>query len=113
MKPDIYLIKLRNICDNPKSTNIDIIEAIEDVLVWLNKTNNNTDIYCRKVDFFVATEIIGKHETGWLADEIEEFLFDMGGTLHDTHTNPEIASNFESTPKQLLKRIQNLKSGKC
>ena len=32
----------------------------------------------------------------------------MGGALHDTHTSPEVASNFFSTPPQLLERLKKI-----
>lgn len=36
---------------------------------------------------------------------LADVLRDMAGALHDTVTAPAIASNFESTPEQLLARL--------
>jgi len=36
-------------------------------------------------------------------------MFDLGGALHDTITDPEIARNFESLPEQLLERVKQWK----
>jgi hypothetical protein len=37
---------------------------------------------------------------------LAEVLSDMGGALHDTVSNPEIAENFDSTPELLLDRLR-------
>jgi hypothetical protein len=50
-------------------------------------------------------------ETDWdhLPGSFGDILGDMGAALHDTVEAPEIARNFESTPEQLLERIQAIK----
>ncbi|MDZ4856868.1 MAG: hypothetical protein SGJ26_18775 [Nitrospirota bacterium] len=37
-----------------------------------------------------------------------DILADMAGALHDTITALDIATNFESTPEQLLERARRL-----
>jgi hypothetical protein len=85
-----------------------VLIAIEALLFWLNIPDNNSDGNCKYVDYFVSYEIIS--ETGYedIPEDIREILFDMGGALHDTHTSPKIAENFESTPSQLLGRVRKL-----
>ncbi|MBN1362571.1 MAG: hypothetical protein JW993_18385 [Sedimentisphaerales bacterium] len=43
-----------------------------------------------------------------LPGDFEALFADIGGALHDTLSHPEIASNFESTPEQLLARAKKL-----
>ena len=83
----------------------EIKRAMEDVLVWLNE--HDTDANCREVDLFVSTRI-GMEFRNRLPEDIREILFDMGGALHDTHTSPQVAENFWSTPSQLLERVRKL-----
>ncbi len=44
-----------------------------------------------------------------IPDEIRAIIEDIGGCLHDSISSPEVAENFESTPEQLLARIQMLR----
>ena len=83
----------------------EILVAMEDVLTWL--VDNNTDENCRNVDNFISTRI-GSSQRKHLPHDIQEIISDMGGALHDTHTSPEIAKNFESTPEQLLHRLSRI-----
>lgn len=78
-----------------------------DVLLWLNEPENNTDENCRRIDAFVSTQI-NDQDIERLPESIQSILFDMGGALHDTHTSPEVAENFSSTPRQLLERARRL-----
>jgi hypothetical protein len=82
--------------------------AMERLLLWLNRPENNTDKNCREIDNFISFEIMPEKRFEELPEDIKGILFDMGATLHDTHTSPEIAENFESTPAHLLARVQNL-----
>lgn len=80
--------------------------AILDVLQFLATPAGLTDANCCAVNSFLV------HNDFWDDDRLPpaylEIIADMGGTLHDTITAPDIASNFDSTPEQLLARIQNL-----
>jgi hypothetical protein len=108
MEIDRLLENLRLSCTTGIAGSESIASAIEAVLIWLNYPTNNTNDNCRKVDFFVMSRIITNSEFDNLSEDIRAIIFDMGGTLHDTHTAPEVAKNFESTPEQLLGRIQKL-----
>ena len=87
-----------------------LISAMQTLLLWLNRSENNTDNNCKKIDYFISLEIMPQERFQALPEDIQGILFDMGATLHDTHTSPAIAKNFESTPAQLLSRIQDLRS---
>ncbi len=102
---DELLEHLLQACVRPAFSRREIKRAIEDVLVWL--TEHDTDANCRKVDLFVSTRI-GMEVRDGLPKDVDEILFDMGGALHDTHTSPEVAENFWSTPQQLLERTRKL-----
>lgn len=83
---------------------------MKELLLWLNLPENNTDNSCKQIDDFIAIEIIADKRFKQIPENIRNILFDMGATLHDTHTSPRIAENFESTPAQLLARVQNIDS---
>jgi hypothetical protein len=105
---DELLSQLRSAVLSPRFSRKDALYAIETLLLWLNKSENNTDSNCHKVDYFVAYEIVSESGYEKIPEDIRDILFDMGATLHDTHTSPQIAENFESTPSQLLDRVRNL-----
>ena len=82
-----------------------LLRLLREILLWLNE--NSTDENCRMVDRFVSTEIMPARIAA-LPSEIAAIVSDMGGALHDTYSHPEVASNFFSTPAQLLERVQTL-----
>jgi hypothetical protein len=85
-----------------------LVEALENLLVWLNQPENNNDSTCKQIDYFISTEIMPEKNFEEMPENIRSILFDMGATLHDAHTSPKVATNFDSTPAQLLVRVQNL-----
>lgn len=101
--------QLKSAIMSPEFSRKEAISAMYNLISWLNKPENNTDSNCRFVDSFVAYEISPNPENNEIPKDIDAILFDMGATLHDTHTSPEIAENFDSTPALLLERIQKLK----
>lgn len=64
----------------------------------------------RLTGFFCCSE---GWEIDWvdagLPDDFHDLLADSGATLHDTITAPEIVSNFDSLPEQLLARAKSLR----
>jgi hypothetical protein len=46
-----------------------------------------------------------------LPEGYQDLLGDIGGGLHDTVSAPDVAENFESTPEQLLERLERLDAG--
>ena len=105
MEIEKELIRLKRVV-SAKEFSIDEFRTVaETILIWLNE--NNTDENCRMVDIFVSTQI-EFDERKRLPEVVQGILFDMGGALHDTHTAPEVARNFESTPEQLLERVRRL-----
>lgn len=80
--------------------------AIRDVLQFLATPAGRTDANCSAVNSFLLHNDFW--DDGRLPPDYLEIIADMGGTLHDTITAPDIASNFDSTPEQLLARTQNL-----
>jgi len=109
-KPEInnLLALLRSITLASSFSRSEVLLALEELMLWINKPENNSDENCRKVDYFVANEIIPNKKYRELPEDIKEIIFDMGATLHDTHNSPKIAENFYSTPEQLLERVQKL-----
>jgi hypothetical protein len=93
---------------SPNFSKVQVFSILEQILEWLNDPLNNTDDNCKKIDYFVAYKIVPQKEIELIPDDIREILFDLGAALSDTHTAPEVAENFESTPDQLLKRVRKL-----
>jgi hypothetical protein len=108
MELDELLNQLRSAVLSSMSSRKKVLSVMEVLLSWLNKPENNTDSNCRRVDYFVSYEIMPEARFKELPEDIRGILFDMGATLHDTHTSPQIAENFESTPSQLLDRVRKL-----
>jgi hypothetical protein len=110
MKLQELLERLRTACVSDEISRSRIIVALLDLLLWLNNPVNNTNKTCRRIDIFVVINILTDKKWENLPEDIKDILFDMGGTLHDAHSNPEIAKNFESLPEQLLYRAQKLQN---
>jgi hypothetical protein len=70
------------------------------------RTNANC---CATDHFFLLRE---GWETDWehLPDSFGDIVGDIGGSLHDTVIAPKIANDFQSTPEQLLERLQAIKA---
>lgn len=103
-----YLFKVRDsISDN--STNLDTIKtALIELLVYLCSTKGRTNENCTTTDTFFRLH--ADYGFNWLhlPKELQLILEDIGGRLHDTLEHPDIATNFESTPEQLLTRTHCL-----
>lgn len=107
MTANIYLNELYAACTGSSISRQRIKSALEDLLIWLNEPANNTNENCRQVDLFVTFQI-EPEKLDYLPEDIQEILADLGGALHDTHTSPDIAENFCSTPRQLLERVRKV-----
>jgi hypothetical protein len=90
-----------------------LFQTVEAVLQFLTAPTNRTDDNCRAVDSAIMSD-----DELWLSleslershDELHDIIADMAGALHDTVSAPEIAGNFESTPEQLLSRLDAIRS---
>jgi hypothetical protein len=102
------LCQLKSVVSSTRFSRKKVLSALNALISWLNIPENNTDNNCQYVDYFVSYEIMSEKRFKDLPEDIRGILFDMGATLHDTHTSPQIAENFESTPSQLNERMQKL-----
>ena len=100
------LLALKDECAKRPLDRAGILRALENVLAWLVLPGNNTDANCKRADLFVTLEIDEIPELD-PPDDVGRILGDMM-ILHDTHTAPEIAKNFEATPDMLLARTRQL-----
>ena len=82
-----------------------IVDATRELLLFLTTLEGRTDANCKAVDFFIC---FCDWRNGYpdLPDWLGDIMGDMAGALHDTVSAPAIASNFESTPEQLLERLK-------
>ena len=79
------------------------------LLSFLTTPEGRTDANCGATDVFFCFRDYWERERSALPPPFELVLDDVGGCLHDTVSAPQIAENFESTPKQLLDRVRQLK----
>jgi hypothetical protein len=84
-------------------------EALIHLFKYLSSPTGRTDKNCNAVDSFFL------HDDLWVSRHLPEafhaIFADISGALHDTVSAPSIADNFESTPEQLLKRVEGIKMG--
>ena len=99
-----HLLALKDECTKRPLDRAGILRALENVLAYLVLPENNSDANCKRADLFVTLEIDEIVEFD-PPDDVGRILHDMM-ILHDTHTAPEIAKNFEATPDRLLERTR-------
>lgn len=92
----------------------DVTAAVTSLLEFLSAPVENTDENCKAVDSFIVLRIVAdasaSRHLACLPAALRGIVEDMGNCLHDTHSSPEIAKAFESTPAQLLERIQRFQA---
>ena len=103
-----YLFKVRDsICDN--STNLNVIKsALVELLIYLCSPEGRTTENCTTTGTFFRLHADYGFNWFHLPEELQLIMEDIGGQLHDTLEHPDTATNFESTPEQLLTRIHCL-----
>ena len=83
-----------------------VVQALSSLLQHLCTPEGRTDGNCRFVDSF-----FNQHDE-WanckLPDVLHDIFADMSGALHDARSAPDIAQNFDSTPEQLLERLNGI-----
>src|SRR5690606_2857906 len=82
--------------------------ALADLLVFLTSPVGRTHANCDATDRVFMFQLSEHPAAVGLPNDLAEIFFDMGGALHDTVRAPEIATNFQSTPEQLLARVAAL-----
>lgn len=84
-------------------------QSLIDLLEYLSGAGR-TNANCWAVDLFFCSE---SWEEDWseqsLPDEFHDVFALMGQALHDTVQSPDIASNFDCLPEQLLERVKRLR----
>lgn len=86
--------------------------ALRDLLQFLSSKKGRTNANCSATDsFFLDVDDKWEGGRGQLPEPYQDLLGDIGGCLHDTVSAPEIAENFDSTPEQLLERLERLAAG--
>ena len=82
----------------------EIKDSLVNLLSFLNSESGRTSANCMATDLFFGLADWG---VNWedFPEPLTEILDDIGGTLHDTVSNPEIARNFYGLPEQLLERL--------
>ena len=95
------------VCREPSDLS-ELHARLERLLAYLESPEGQTNANCWAADLFFMQN--DRWERGWehLPEGYQDLLDDLGGALHDTVSHPEIASNFDSTPEQLLARLARL-----
>jgi hypothetical protein len=85
--------------------------GLQQLLEFLS-SEGRTDANCWATDmFFCLSEGWDRDWTDQdLPEDFRDVLALMGEALHDTVKSPEIASNFDCLPEQLLGRVKNLRT---
>ena len=84
-----------------------LTRALRSVLEFLASPRGRTNANCWTVDrFCMNPETWDERGFEHLPPALADILGDMGGALHDTVQAPEIAENFDSTPEQMLARLE-------
>lgn len=92
-----------------KSANISALKsAVMNILLFLTTPEGRTNANCWAVDLFFSIDDNWQEKWPEVPDLLKDVISDMGGALHDTFGSPEIAKQFDSTPEQLLKRVEEL-----
>jgi len=83
-----------------------IKQSLEELLTFLADPTGRTAANCVATDLLF---VLADPRTRWqdLPQELSLILDDLGGALHDTISAPDVASNFESLPEQLLVRVRH------
>jgi hypothetical protein len=89
-------------------------QSLVELLRYLSE-EGRTNANCWAADLFFCSED-DLWERDWseqnLPDDFHDVLAMMGQALHDTVTSPDIASNFDCLPEQLLERVKRLELSK-
>jgi len=90
------------------------LRALKDSLVNLLQYLNGegrTNANCWATDLFFCSDDLEPHWTDQtLPDDFHDVLAKMGEALHDTVSNPDVASNFGCLPEQLLECAERLET---
>ncbi len=100
MNLEDLLAALKEQCAKRPVDGVGILQALEGALAFLVLPENNTDANCTRADMFVTVEMSEVLDL-YAAGDAGRMLGCIQ-CLHDTHTAPEIAENFQAKPEQLL-----------
>lgn len=105
---DAYLFKVRDSVSATPANIAAIKSALAELLVYLSSQEDRIGENCATTDTFF--QLHDDYGFNWfhLPEELQLILEDIGGQLHNTVEHPDIATNFGSTPEQLLERVHGL-----
>jgi hypothetical protein len=96
----------------PSPNLVALHKALKELLLFLSSKRGRTNANCAAADsFFLDIDDEWGDGRSQLPEPYQNLLGDIGGCLHDTVSAPEIAENFDSTPEQLLERLEGLDPG--
>jgi len=117
MKPRIhspelasYLATVRDQLQARPINQTQLVAVLRQLLGFLSSPIGRTDINCKDTDLYF--QLHDDNGFGWqhVPEALQLILDDIGGQLHDTITHPQIAESFESTPEQLLERLNSIET---
>ena len=89
-----------------KSPSQHVASALHLLLLFLSSPIGRTNANCWAADLFFLVSDGWECDWDYLDEDLQDIIGDIAGTLHDTIQAPEIAQDFDSTPEQLLQRIE-------
>jgi hypothetical protein len=97
----------KSIVERP--TNLTQLHSVlENLLLFLTTPTGRTNKNCEETDLYFCLHEDHSFDWNHLPQSFQLILDDIGGQLHDTIYDSEIAKNFESTPEQLLERLRDI-----
>jgi len=87
-----------------------VASKLKPILEFLSLPENNTEQNCDRASQFVLVEVLCEPNVCCIVDKLPEplrvVIMDVGVSLDDAHGAPDIARSLESTPEQLLGRLE-------
>ena len=84
--------------------------ALGALLRYLASPAGRTNANCWAADSFFMHNDRWARDWDHLPEPYQDIFGALGGALHDTVSHPEVAQNFDSTPEQLLTRLEQIES---
>lgn len=85
-------------------------ESLRELLSYLASPAGRTHANVLETDVFFSLQDDWSRCGDDLPEPYAAIVWDIGGQLHDTIRTPEVAANFESTPEQLLARLDTIEA---
>jgi|GEM_PF-2160226 len=112
MKLEDLLQSLASVLDGTDPDEKAVVSSLVNLVTYLCQPGGGTHQDCVTVNDFVLLEILCNPSRAsalkQLPADVIGIIEDLGMCLHDTHTAPNVAAEFDSMPAQLRVRVAAL-----